>query len=119
MAAFPDIEAELISALPALTGYPWYSTAPKGSDGPFGTVERTGGPSGAVLDRPTVALQVWGASRASCAELAARLCAAVASLPEAGPIRSASVNSCANFPDYEGGRPRYQVVADLVTVLQP
>lgn len=119
MATFPDIEAALIAALPELTGYPWHSTAPKGQDGPFGTVERTGGSSSAVIDRPTVALQVWGGSRASCAERAARLCAVVASLPNTGPIRSASVNSCANFPDYEGGRPRYQVVADLVTVLQP
>lgn len=119
MASFPDIEAALIAVLPDLTGYPWFSTAPKGQDGPFGTVERTGGASTRVLDRPMVALQVWGGSRAECAGRAAALCAVVASLPNHGPIRSASVNSCANFPDYEGGRPRYQVTADLVTVIQP
>ena len=116
MSGFIDIEAELISALPGLTGLEWYGTAPARSDGPFGTVERTGGPCGPAVDRPTVALQVWGGTREQCARAAASLAASVPSLPSRSRIRSASVSSYYSYPDIDGNRPRWQVVCELATV---
>lgn len=118
MAGFIDIEAELVSALPGLTGFEWYGSAPASADSVFGTVERTGGPCGTAVDRPTVALQVWGGTREQCAKAAASLAASVPSLPSCSRIRSASVSSYYSYPDIDGNRPRWQVVCELSTVAE-
>lgn len=112
-----DIEARLVAWLPAATGLPWYGDVPKERPVRFGTVERTGGGmSDAVIDSPTVALQVWGASRSEAKSLAYAVRNALPSFAYEDGVRKVSVDSLYSFPDTEAHHARYQIVARFKTV---
>lgn len=77
------------------------------------TLERTGGPEGAiVLDRPTIAIQCWAQSRADAMLLADDVDAAMREWNDPN-VPDVSRSGKYNFPD-EYGNPRYQLIYDLI-----
>lgn len=112
-----DIEARLVAWLPAATGLSWYGDVPADRPASFGTVERTGGGmSDRVVDSPTVALQVWGASRSEAKTLAYKVRDALPAFAYEDGVRKVGVDSLYSFPDVEGSHSRYQIVAHFKTV---
>lgn len=112
-----DIEGALVAWLPGVTGIEWFGEVPRDRPDRFGTVERTGGGmSDVVVDSPMVALQLWGTSRDDAKELAYRARDALPAFVRERGVRKVAVNSLYNFPDEEGNKARYQLVAQFKTV---
>lgn len=113
-----DIERALVEWLPAATGIEWYGDVPDPRPERFGTVERTGGPSGrdVVIDDPMVAIQVWGKSRSDAKDLALAVRDALPALAGHSGVKSVEITSLYNFPDQKGNNARYQLVAQFATV---
>ena len=111
-----DIEAVLIAWLAKELGLPVSADVPDPRPKTFITVERVGGArDSVVVDRPSVAVQCWASSRAQAATLAYRVSALIPRLAFIDRVARAEQDTLYNFPDLEGGNPRYQVVIDLVT----
>lgn len=113
-----NIEEHLASWLDARMGVPVLWEVPNPRPSSFVTVERTGGQrDSVVVDRPVLAIQCWAASRAEASRLAYEVDALLPGFACEPGITKASRNSLYNHPDTDGAkiRPRYQIVADLVT----
>jgi len=85
----------------------------------FLTVERVGGGvEQMVLDRAEVAVRCWAGSEAEASALALEavnellLAGADGSVPG---LLSVAVESCHNWPDEDGGHPRWQVLCEALT----
>lgn len=110
-----DIESALIEWLGANTSIPWSGDVPKGKP-PFGTVERTGGGiKDVVIDSPMVAIQLWGTTRSEAKDLAIEVRKILPRFAYEPHVRKVSIQSIQNFPDDDGKKPRYQVVAEIKT----
>ena len=111
-----DVEAALVGWLPGRTGVPAFGAVPASRPTAFITVERVGGGGDSVvIDRPVVAIQCWGRTRAEAAALAGKVAGLVGQMVQIGRVTRAEKLSQQNFPDLEGGNHRYQVVVGLVT----
>lgn len=83
----------------------------------FVTVERTGGSPDRWLDRPTVAVQVWGESRVKAADYASAVCSLLWRFAVEHPrVGRLSLSGPYNFPDPDSRQARYQIAATFVTV---
>lgn len=95
-------------------GCPAYTLTPADRPARFVTVERTGGSCGAVLDRPTLAIQCWAETPVDAARLADTLSTVILprvyDLPDVGAF---SVDSLYAYPLDERS-PRYQLTATAV-----
>lgn len=111
-----DVEQALVEWLPGKTGAPCYAEAPEERPGLFTTVERTGGETSVGVDRPKLAVQAWGDSRAEASALAARLRESLTldswELPE---VCRCLVTSTYSFPDPDSRMARYQLDVEMVT----
>lgn len=108
-----NIEAKIVSYLNE-NGFETYADVPNPRPKAFVTVERTGGTSDSVvLDRPTVAVQAWAATRYEASELMLAVDACMAEIATESDVTSCRRNSMYNYPD--GSQARYQAVYDLVT----
>jgi len=109
-----NVETEIIAYLREM-GFNAYANVPATRPAEFVTVERTGGAADAIaLDRPTVAIQAWSASRLSASVLIGNVIAAMKAFSEKPSVAKVSCNAMYNFPDTESGTNRYQAVFDLV-----
>lgn len=112
-----SIEDALVAFIPDAVGVTAYHRVPPVRPGEFATVERTGGRASAGIDRPTVAIQVWAASRERAEEVALDLrdmlvLRAGDLIPK---VRSVQVTGPYDFPDPDTDQNRYQIAVDLVT----
>lgn len=111
-----DVEQALIEWIPGRVGAPCYAEPPETRPAAFVTVERTGGGSSLGVDRPSVAVQAWGATRAEASALAASLREALVldswQIPE---VCRCSVASSYSFPDPDSRMARYQLDVEMVT----
>lgn len=110
-----NIETKIIAYLNA-NGFRAYANVPANRPDKFATVERTGGGfDNYVIDRPTVAVQAWGQKRLEASEMAYAIRDSMIQMVNEPGICKVSINSIYNFPDFESGAARYQLVVDLVT----
>ena len=111
-----DVEQALIEWLPGKVGAPCYAEPPDPRPGRFVTVERTGGETSLGVDRPLLAVQAWGASRADASALAADARSALVldswEIPE---VCRCAVASTYSFPDPDSRQARYQLDVEMVT----
>ena len=116
MEASLPFECELVQWLNEQTalGCPCYTLVPADRPDRFVTVERTGGSCGAVLDRPSLAIQCWAPTAVDAARLADTLSTVVLpsvyELPDVGYF---SVDSLYAYP-LDERQPRYQLTASAV-----
>ena len=111
-----DVEQALIEWLPGKVGFPCYAEPPGDRPGRFVTVERTGGETSLGVDRPLVAVQAWGASRADASGLAAAVRdALVLDSWEIAEVCRCRVSSSYSFPDPDSRQARYQLDVEMVT----
>lgn len=111
-----NIETELRKWLTGRLSASVHTEVPNPRPSSFITLERTGGTSDSViLDRPTIAIQCWAATRKEASDLAYEVDALIAQMIEHPNISQARRASFYNFPDLKSGNPRYQVVISLVT----
>lgn len=112
-----SIEDALVAFIPDAVGVTAYHRVPPVRPGEFATVERTGGRASVGIDRPSVAIQVWAASRERAEEVALDLrdmlvLRAAELIPE---VRSVQVTGPYDFPGQETDQNRYQLHVELVT----
>lgn len=111
-----DIEQALVGWLPDKVGAPCFAEVPGDRPGRFVTVERTGGEASLGVDRPSLAVQAWGATSAEASELAIAVRDALVldswELPE---VCRCSVTSIYRFPDPDSRQSRYQLDVEAVT----
>lgn len=108
------VEKNLVEYLSDALGAAVFAEVPNPRPAAFVTVGRMGGGSEQiVIDKPTVAVQCWAASRSEAADLAVEAEAAMDALPRTDWCYKASKNSDYWFPG-EGGEPRWQLVYDLL-----
>lgn len=108
-----NIESALVGYLSGSLDCRVSADVPNPRPGGLVTVERTGGgKESLVIDRPTVAIQCWGKTRADALALARDVETAMDAAPTQAWCYTASKNSDYYFPG-EGGEPRYQLVYDL------
>lgn len=81
----------------------------------FITVERTGGASGKIFDRPILAIQVWADSNVHASELAYELKEYLLGLREHAQVGGVEVNALYHWPDPDSKHERYQIVLALQT----
>lgn len=109
-----NIESVVIAYLNSALTPPVYADAPTGQEAPYIVLERTGGASGShVIDRPTIVIQCYGETRLSSSEMAYLVEETMLGITSNPAIKSVTKNSLYNFPDSDG-KPRYQVVFDIV-----
>ncbi|HIW77049.1 MULTISPECIES: hypothetical protein [Gordonibacter] len=112
-----DIEKRLADYLTTSVGVLAQPDVPRKRPDRFITVERTGGPlENVVIDRATVAVQCWAASRYEASALAARADAALASFSQEPGVTAVKRQSLYNFPDPTSGLARYQLVVEITTI---
>lgn len=113
-----DIEATVIAYLTERLDCTAYAEVPNPRPERFVTVERTGGTQtlmGAV-DRPSVAVQSWEASRAKAQALASTVDALMLSMPlEVENVFDCDRSGPYNYPDPDSRQSRYQAIYELVT----
>lgn len=93
-----------------------YYEVPETRPSSFLVVEQTGGGvSERVLHRLYVDVDCWAPTRRAAAELAERVMAALASMPdEEADVFGASVTSTYHNPDPDSGTPRFTVGTEIV-----
>lgn len=110
-----NIETKIIEYLTE-KGHKAYANVPRKRPETFVTVERTGGGfDSVIIDRPTVAVQMWAPSRLAASELAYAVRDNILKMNELVGISKVSLNALYNFPDADSGTNRYQAVFDFVT----
>ena len=110
-----NIETKIIDYLKK-KGFQAYANVPSSRPASFVTVERTGGGfDSVIIDRPTVAVQMWAPSRLAASELAYAVRDNILKMNELVGISKVSLNALYNFPDADSGTNRYQAVFDFVT----
>lgn len=112
-----NIERTLIEWGESHLPYPVCLGVQPDSEEEFVTVERVGGGDDAhgAIDRPTVAVQCWAATRERAAEMAYEVDARMQGLcSDVGGVTDVSRNSFYLF-DGPDGDPRYQMVYDMTT----
>jgi hypothetical protein len=93
-----------------------YADIPNSRPKEFISLERVSGDNySIILDRPTLAVQVWADTRAKASNLAYKVNDILQSLINLQGIQKVKTNSIYNFPDETGKTARYQIVLDLVT----
>lgn len=116
MEASLPFECELVQWLndqPEL-GCPCYTLAPADRPKRFVTVERTGGACGAIIDRPSLAIQCWAPTPVEAARLADTLsCVVLPSVYDLPDVGNFSVDSLYAYP-LDEDTPRYQLTATAV-----
>lgn len=110
-----NIESKLISWLNSQgLSATAYSSPPANTKPPYVTVERVGGPGDRFVDRPSVVVQSWGATKAKAEALSREVDKVILEgLADGRFITSCSRNSLIDYPDSKD-RPRYQAVYDIV-----
>ena len=78
------------------------------------TVERVGGTSDRFLDRPLVAVQVWGPTRFASASMAESVKISLLDMVELDAVGAVNVESIYYFPDSDSGATRYQMTVTCV-----
>ena len=109
-----NVEAEVTGFLDCEIEEQVRPDRPKNPPGRMVTLERTGGPSGDVTARATVALQCWAESRSEAAALAYRVSKAMLKLKYHPSVYMVTQKSLYHFPG-EGGEPRYQIIYEITT----
>lgn len=95
-------------------GCPCYTLVPADRPKRFITVERTGGSCGAIIDRPSLAIQCWAPTPVEAARLADTLtCVVLPSIYDLPDVGSFSVDSLYAYP-LDERTPRYQLTATAV-----
>ena len=95
-------------------GCPCYTLVPADRPVRFITVERTGGSCGAIIDRPSLAIQCWAPTPVEAARLADTLtCAVLPSVYDLPDVGSFYVDSVYAYP-LDESTPRYQLTATAV-----
>lgn len=112
-----DVVGALVALIPEKVGCPAFAEVPERLPHRFVTVERTGGGSTLGVDRPALAMQVWGEGNADAARPALELrdwlvtrCAL-----EVPQVCRCTVEGLYSFPDPSQRRSRYQLSVYLVT----
>lgn len=106
-----NVEQTIIQALTD-KGYAAYADAPNPMPAEFVTVERTGGGDRNMVDRPTLAVQIWAGGRKAAAELADAVRRDLESLTGTLGLGAVRVASIYNWPDPETRRARYQLTVE-------
>ena len=107
-----NVEQAVIQALSA-AGYDAYADAPNPMPESFVTVERTGGGSRDMVDRPMLAVQCWAAGRKAAADMAEAVRAELEGLEGTRGLGAVKVSSLYNWPDPSTRKARYQLVVEL------
>lgn len=112
-----NAEALLVAHLNAVDDRPAeaFMDVPANRPSRFITIERTGGPRGLVREFPVFAIQCWAETRWEASELARQTTRNLEGLRAHPNVGRVEVTSTYNFPSPEGA-PRYQIVAEVVTV---
>lgn len=83
----------------------------------FITVERLGGgQANIVMDYPTVAIQCWSTSSLKASDLAREVADKLTRFELESGIVSVNVSSLQRHNDPVSKKPRYQLVADIITI---
>lgn len=113
-----NIEKVLIGWLNSVkvSGLTAYADIPPKRPARFITVERVGGPTGLVVDRPLVSVQVWDASRTEASDAAVAVRDALLQfVADSRDVGGLDVQSLINNPDPDSGQARYQITVAFVT----
>lgn len=122
---FPDVEALLVTALPARVGASVSTRVPNPRPASFVRVQRVGGTRpNLITDSATVVVECWAGDSAAAATLGrlthAHLLALAGSDLPGGFIRAVrEVGGLQSFPDPVSGSPRYQFTAQIDTRGEP
>ena len=115
-----DIEKSLIDFLNNSTlSVTAYAEVPADRPTSFITIERTGGTTNQHhVDHPICAIQCWADTRYNASILAQQVRELLLrSFIEQSGVRRVAINSMYSFPDLTAHLPRYQIVAEITTVL--
>ena len=118
---YANIEAEIIQYLSAkFKNLSVTQKVPKNRPEQFVTVQRVGGGSdGLKRDFPLIAIQCWAANDYDASELALQIDSVMESMPyEVESCYKYARNSMTEFADPVSGQARYQISADMVTILR-
>jgi hypothetical protein len=114
---FPDVEAVLVEALPALLDVPVSTRVPNPRPDAFVRVTRVGGSRrDRITDRALVVVEAWASTTGDAFDLGALARGQIEALTEAqhGPLRGyEEVGGLQAFPDPDTETPRYQLTALL------
>ena len=95
-------------------GFPCYTSVPENPSGNFCVLEKTGSDYKDGLFFATLAVQSYGSSDFSAAQLNHFVVRAMLDADTLPEISSCELNTDYNFPDTARKLPRYQAVFDLV-----
>lgn len=115
--ALYSVEAALVAWLKS-HGFAAAQLMQQGRSGVFVTVERVGGGVSDLIDRPSVAFQIWGDTNEQALQAALEVRALLLTAPLPDGVSACVIDSGPYFfADMETRRPRYQIVADLASQL--
>ena len=95
-----------------------YGDVPKSRPARFIIVERVGGASGRIIDRPLIAVQIYAATRSEAMKLAETTRMVLQRLtdptdiPDLAEIAAVDISGVTNYP-LDEKTPRYQITAQL------